>query len=177
MSKILSILLTTWTIGLSGTSFAKGQSVKDEDEDSPIEWTVGAELYLGLSLTAGWRINDKWAAEIFGETARATLFVPCGGGDKGYHAGWRMRRFIGDSLNFNIANFIRDEHYDCIPHTRSLGVSASFGNRWELNNFYLGMEWLGLGIDRSFSFMNQKGVPEQNQPKLILLRFAVGTQF
>jgi hypothetical protein len=161
---------------------ARSSDDSSSSERAKVAFNIGVELYLGANLSAGYQVNKGTALEAFVETGPLALFTPCAVGEKridgGFIAGARFRQFLGNSLNFTVAPYYRDIKIQCrftnngkrprsvdgsfpaigatrtIDDKNSLGVSASIGNRWQWQHFYLGAEWLGIGVDQSFRFLN-----------------------
>lgn len=184
---------------------ARSSNDSSSSERAKVSLNIGVELYLGANLSAGYQVNQDTALEAFVETGPLALFTPCGSGEKridgGFIAGARFRRFLGNSLNFAVAPYYRDIKIQCrytnngmvprrvdgtspaigatrtIDDKNSLGVSASIGNRWHWQHFYLGAEWLGIGVDRSFRLVKESGVTVEENVMVMFLRLVLGASF
>lgn len=207
--------------GLSSASLANdgrsSEETSDDESDSSgsaddsstaarakVKFNIGAELYLGANLSAGYQVNRDTAIEVFAESPPLSVFTPCGPGettiDGGYVGGARFRRYLGNSVNFTVSPYYRKAKTQCrwrgsssahrtdgpdpavgttrtIDDQNSLGLSTSIGNRWQWRHFYLGAEWLGLGLDESFKFLNHAETRDESKAKVIFLRFVLGASF
>jgi hypothetical protein len=187
--------------GLS--QFAIAKEAHDESSSSArsqIAYSAGVELYLGVSLAGSYQINRDTAAELFWETRPLDFWSGCAVGESakssGYLTGARLRRYFGNSFNVTLGPYVRRDETHCewtgrnatprgesatpavgssrlLTDRRGLGITASVGNRWQWRRFYLGAEWLGLGLDRTMSPSGSEGSNELHA-RLMLLRLVMG---
>ena len=160
--------------------------------------SAGMELYFGYSYVLGYQIKPDLNLELWYDTLDyIRLFGGCAYSvsASSTFTGARGRFYFGNSFNVSGYSYYRREKYICeIGHRvatdsngtqtqitsgssmdkdyAALGVGFSLGNRWQWENFYIGGEWFGLGLDTVVK--NYRSNKASNGAKLILSRLTIG---
>ncbi len=191
-------LLVNSQIALSKTTQEPDQTKNDntnqpkssKENRKQITANFGTELSYGYNFVAGYHFLPDLIAEIwFEKDLQGTSGCRRFDIQNTNYFGIRSRYFFGNSFNISAFSYYVRSKYNCVSFTwadgpkepyeilrnqnyASLGAGFSLGNRWQWDNFYLGGEWIGLGIEKVVKKYSTKEPPLSG--KVIISRLTFG---
>ncbi len=173
---------------------------RSQENRKKITASLGAELYFGYSFVAGYQLNPDINLELWYDKLQyGSIFTPCSGDfEISNYYGARGRYFFGNSFNLSGYTYYKREKISCRTvdvnfiesrgtepaitivsrndrNSSGIGVGFSIGNRWQWENFYLGGEWFGFGVDQVVKNYSQN-IPKYAL-KLVISRLSIGMSF
>lgn len=171
-----------------------------QENRKKITVSLGAEIYFGFGYVVGYQLKPDLTLELWRENSSPLrLFTPCGSSEFDLtFTGARGRFYFGNSFNVSGYSYYKREKWTCgsrhdvtidsngnrIEDTvvssldrdyASVGIGFSLGNRWQWENFYIGGEWFGLGVDTVVK--NYHTNKPSDGGKIILSRLTIGASF
>jgi hypothetical protein len=158
------------------------------------------QLYFGYEFDLGYQLTENQDLELwYDKNAYIPLFYGCNGseGHESFYTGLRYRLFLGNSFNISgLAYYDRRKEFCDLTFVDStlgkkptavhndvndydehgFGLGFSLGNRWQFPHFYIGGEWIGIGLSQPFKQKLGRSNSDL-RAKLILSRFTIGTAF
>jgi len=147
---ITSFMGSDFAIGAPPSSDSGAESGSSRHNRENSSYTLGIEasllLIYGFNFSAGYIVSPDTMIEIYRETSPIVLFT--NEPDRGYMSGLKFRFFFGNSFNVALSPYYRLIDMSGNAPRNHVGVSTSIGNRWQWENTYFGLDWLGAATDR-----------------------------